>query len=126
MLDRPMRHLLKAFLTLILSAGFATAAAAQEVDPFMPGVIGVEQGMSGNDFDSARMSFFNRADVSGDLVLSPDEMSQEMAHGGSRLFQGQDIDGDGQMTLDEYMQSGNDLFQSLDADGDGILSSGEM
>jgi hypothetical protein len=123
--DRPMRHFLKAFLALTLSAGFATAVAAQE-DPFMPGVIGAEQGMSGIDFDSARMSFFNQADLNGDLVLSPDEMNQAMAHGGSRLFQGQDIDGNGQMTLDEYLQSGNDLFQSLDTDGDGVLSSGEM
>lgn len=123
--DQPMRQLKKSSLLLLLLTGFAPAALAQD-DSFMPGVIGVEQGMSGIDFDSARMSFFNQADANGDLALSPDEMNQAMAHGGSRLFQGQDIDGDGLMTLDEYMQSGNDLFQGLDADGDGVLSSGEM
>lgn len=123
--DRPMRYLQASLLVAFLSIGVAAPVAAQE-DPFMPGVIGVEQGMSGIDFDSARMSFFNQADVNGDLALSPEEMSRAMAHGGSRLFQGSDINSDGLTTLDEYMQSGNDLFQSLDTDGDGVLSSGEM
>lgn len=107
---------------LLLTSG---AAFAQE-DPFMPDVIGAEAGMSAIDFDSARMSFFNRADANGDLELSPQEMAQAMAHGGSPLFQGSDIDGNGSISLDEYMQSGNELFDRLDADGDGTLTSGEM
>jgi hypothetical protein len=107
---------------ILLSVG---VAQAQE-DPFMPGVIGAESGMSAIDFDSARMSFFNQADTNGDLQLSPQEMSEAMAHGGSPLFQGVDIDGNGLISLDEYMQSGNDLFDRLDADGDGTLTSGEM
>ena len=108
--------------TLLLTS---FAAMAQE-DPFLPGVIGAEAGMSAIDFDSARMSFFNQADTNGDLELSPQEMNQAMAHGGSPLFQGADIDGNGSISLDEYMQSGNDLFDRLDADGDGTLTSGEM
>ncbi|WP_374651453.1 hypothetical protein [Dongia sp.] len=92
----------------------------------MPGVIGVEQGMSAIDFDSARMSFFNQADADGDLALSPEEMERAMTHGGSSLFQGSDLDGSGTISLDEYMQSGNDLFVQFDTDGDGVLSSGEM
>jgi hypothetical protein len=107
---------------ILLSVGIAQA----QEDPFMPGVIGAESGMSAIDFDSARMSFFNQADTNGDLALSPQEMSEAMAHGGSPLFQGVDIDGDGSISLDEYMQSGNDLFDRLDTDGDGTLISGEM
>jgi hypothetical protein len=114
-------------------AGFAAAgllivsgAALAQDDSFMPGVVGAEAGMSAIDFDSARMSFFNQADTNGDLALSPQEMAEAMTHGGSPLFEGVDIDGDGTISLDEYMQSGNDLFDRLDADGDGTLTSGEM
>lgn len=123
MLNFPLR------LAALALAGFIAAAgqsAAQEDDMFMPGVVGAEQGMSAIDFDSARMSFFNQADANGDLALSPDEMRQAMAHGGSPLFEGSDIDGNGGISLDEYMESGNELFSRLDADGDGVLSSGEM
>ncbi len=123
MLNSPMR------LAALVLAGFiaaASQAAAQEDDMFMPGVIGAEQGMSAVDFDSARMSFFNQADTNGDLALSPDEMRQAIAHGGSQLFEGSDIDSNGGISLDEYMESGNELFSHLDADGDGVLSAGEM
>ncbi len=87
---------------------------------------GSEGGMSGFDFDSARMSFFNQADLNGDFALSPAEMEQAMAHGGSRLFEGSDTNGDGTISLDEYLEYGNQLFGSLDADGDGVLGPGEM
>jgi hypothetical protein len=114
-------------------AGFVAAsllissdAALAQDDSFMPGVVGGEAGMSAIDFDAARMSFFNQADTNGDLALSPQEMAQAMTHGGSPLFEGVDIDGNGTISLDEYMQSGNDLFDRLDADGDGTLISGEM
>lgn len=105
--------------------GGVSLASAQE-DPFMLDTMGPEQGMSSIDFDSARMSFFYQADTNGDLALSPDEMGQAMSHGGSQLFSGRDMDGDGVITLDEYMESGNELFKSLDVDGDGVLGSGEM
>lgn len=111
-----------AFAGAVLTGG---AALAQD-DPFMPGVIGAESGMSALDFDSARMSFFNQWDKNGDLELSPPEMGEAMTDGSSRLFQGSDVDGNGSMSLDEYMQSGNELFDRLDADGDGTLTSGEM
>ena len=114
-----------AVLILLGLAGGGVAAVAQD-DMFMPGVIGAEQGMSAIDFDTARMSFFNQADANGDLALSPAEISRAMAHGDSALFGGSDLDGDGGISLEEYMLSGNDLFAELDADGDGILSSGEM
>jgi hypothetical protein len=110
---------------LIVAAVFAmvsNVATAQD-DFFMPGS---EGGMSGFDFDNARMSFFNQADVNADFALSPAEMEQAMAHGGSRLFEGSDTNGDGTISLDEYLEYGNQLFVSLDADGDGVLGPGEM
>lgn len=123
MLKSPLR------LAALVLVGFTAAAgqaAAQEDDMFMPGVIGAEPGMSAVDFDSARMSFFNQADANGDLALSPDEMREAMAQKGSPLFEGKDIDSNGSISLDEYMESGNELFTRLDADGDGVLISGEM
>jgi len=110
---------------MIAAAVFAAASdmATAQDDFSMPGS---EGGMSGFDFDSARMSFFNQADVNGDFALSPAEMKQAMAHGGSRLFEGSDTNGDGTISLDEYLEYGNQLFTSLDADGDGVLGPGEM
>jgi hypothetical protein len=110
---------------LIMAAVFVTASnvATAQDDFSMPGSDG---GMSGFDFDSARMSFFNQTDVNGDFALSPGEMEQAMAHGGSRLFEGSDTNGDGAISLDEYLEYGNQLFGSLDADGDGVLGPGEM
>lgn len=99
----------------------ASAAWAQEIT-----VVGAEIGMSAMDFDAARNSFFYQNDRDGDFALSFSEMSEAMAHGGSRLFDGYDLDGDGLISYDEYIQSGSELFLSLDADGDGILSSLEM
>jgi hypothetical protein len=115
-----------AALGMLLGLAVGDGVALAQDDMFMPGVIGAEQGMSAVDFDTARMSFFNRSDANGDLVLSPGELNQALAHEGSTLFGGRDLDGDGGISLEEYMLSGNDLFAELDADGDGILSSGEM
>lgn len=121
----PKFQMRRAALVLAGLVTYVNAVAAQD-DFFMPGVIGAEQGMSAIDFDSARMSFFNQADANGDLALSPEEMGQAMAHGGSALFDGSDVDGNGGIGLDEYMESGNELFSRLDTDGDGVLTSGEM
>lgn len=99
-------------------------AIAQEVTDV--GITGAAGGMSAIDFDSARASFFYQNDRDGDFALSFDEMSDAMSHGSSRLFDGYDLDGDGLISFDEYVQSGSDLFQSLDADGNGVLSSLEM
>jgi hypothetical protein len=110
---------------LIVAAAWVVvpdAAAAQD-DFSMPGFDG---GMSGFDFDSARMSFFNQADINGDFALSRTERAQAMAHGDTRLFEGSDTNADGMISLDEYIEYGNQLFGSLDADGDGALGPGEM
>ena len=89
-------------------------------------IVGAEIGMSAMDFDAARNSFFYQNDRDGDFALSFSEMSEAMSQGGSRLFDGYDLDGDGLISYDEYIQTGSELFLSLDADGDGILSSLEM
>lgn len=99
----------------------APAALAQEAT-----IIGADIGMNAMDFDAARNSFFNQSDVDGDFALSFGEMADAMSHGGSRLFDGYDLDGDGFISYDEYVQTGNELFISMDADGDGILSPLEM
>jgi hypothetical protein len=109
-----------AMVVAVVVAG--TPAMAQD-DILMLGNAG---GMSGFEFDSARMSFFNEADRDGDFALSFDEMGQAMAHGGSRLFEGTDLDGDGIISFDEYLEHGNQLFSSLDADGDGVLGEDEI
>jgi hypothetical protein len=112
-------------VALFAMAVIAAPSVSIAQDDFS-GIMGAGTGMSSLDFDAARMSFFNKADVNGDFALSSDEMAQAMAHGGSRLFEGYDQDGDGLISFDEYIQSGNELFSSLDADGDGVLSSMEM
>lgn len=99
----------------------ASTALAQETT-----IVGAEIGMSAMDFDAARNSFFYQNDRDGDFALSFSEMSEAMSQGGSRLFDGYDLDGDGLISYDEYIQTGSELFLSLDADGDGILSSLEM
>jgi Ca2+-binding EF-hand superfamily protein len=104
--------------TMLLNA---SAALAQETT-----VVGAEVGMNAMDFDAARNSFFYQNDRDGDFALSFSEMSEAMSQGGSRLFDGYDLDGDGLISYDEYIQTGSELFLSLDADGDGILSSLEM
>ena len=103
---------------------FGQPVFAQETTAI--GIVGADVGMNAIDFDSARSSFFYQNDRDGDFALSFDEMSEAMAHGGARLFDGYDLDGDGLISFDEYVQSGSELFQSLDADGDGVLSSLEM
>lgn len=90
------------------------------------GIIGAESGMSALDFDAARTSFFYQHDRDGDFALSFQEMSEALQNGGSRLFDGFDLDGDGLVSFDEYVQSGMDVFRSMDLDSDGILSSMEM
>ncbi len=114
-----------ALLGFVACMAFGSVAAAQE-DPFLPGDFGAEQGMSAIDFDGARMSFFNQADANGDLALSRDEFANATSQGNSQLFEGTDLDGDGLVSIDEYIESGNELFARLDANGDGVLSSGEM
>lgn len=112
---------------LIGAAPAAMVPVALAQDSGSVPIIGGEQvGMTSLDFDVARDSFFYQNDRDGDFALSFQEMSDAMAHGGSRLFDGYDLDGDGLISFDEYVQSGNDLFKSLDTDGDGILSTLEM
>ncbi|MBK8158554.1 MAG: hypothetical protein IPK59_07225 [Rhodospirillaceae bacterium] len=110
-------------ITLTMAMVVAVAPAMAQDDILMLGNAG---GMSGFEFDNARMSFFNEADRDGDFALSPDEIGQAMAHGGSRLFEGTDLDGDGVISIDEYLEHGIQLFSSLDADGDGVLGEDEM
>ena len=117
-----MRH---ALLAVIVAAALGSPAMAQE-DPFLPSDFGAEQGMSPIDFDAARMSYFNQADSDGDLMLSHDEIDHASSQGSSTLFEGTDSDGDGKVSIDEFIASGNDLFTRLDANGDGVLSAGEM
>lgn len=125
-LTRVALLLLSAIAPVAMIGSVHPRAAAAQDGMDMSGTTGAELGMTGLDFDAARMSFFNKADVDGDFALSPDEMGQAMAHGGSHLFDGFDVDGDGLIGLDEYVQHGNDLFLSLDADADGVLSPMEM
>lgn len=103
------------------------ASHAQETT-LAPGaaIIGAEVGMNAMDFDAARNSFFYQNDIDGDFALSFTEMADAMAQGGSRLFDGYDLDGDGLISYDEYVQHGTELFASLDANGDGVLSPLEM
>jgi hypothetical protein len=106
---------------LLLQSRMVSAQETMDV-----GIIGAESGMSALDFDAARTSFFYQHDRDGDFALSFQEMSEAMLNGGSRLFDGFDLDGDGLVSFDEYVQSGMDVFRSMDLDGDGILSSMEM
>ena len=127
--DRPARIKLHfgAIVAFVAMIGSINPGAALAQDDFsIPGANGAGTGMTGLDFDAARMSFFSQADSNGDFTLAPDELAQAMAQGGSRLFEGFDLDGDGLIGFEEYVQHGNELFLSLDADGDGILTSLEM
>jgi hypothetical protein len=108
-------------LFLLLQPQLVSAQETMDI-----GIIGAESGMSALDFDAARTSFFYQHDRDGDFSLSFPEMSEAMLNGGSRLFDGYDLDGDGLVSFDEYVQSGMDVFRSMDLDGDGILSSMEM
>lgn len=114
-----LRQLARMTLAALVMA--MPAASAQESI-----VIGAEIGMNAMDFDAARNSFFYQNDIDGDFALSFSEISEAMSHGSSRLFDGYDLDGDGLISYDEYIQSGTELFLSLDADGDGVLSPLEM
>jgi Ca2+-binding EF-hand superfamily protein len=108
------------------AAGYASAMPVAAQDAMDFGIIGGEIGMSAMDFDAARTSFFYQHDRDGDFALSFAEMSDAMLHGAARLFDGYDLDGDGLITFDEYVQSGLDIFRSMDLDGDGVLSAHEM
>ncbi|WP_374377830.1 hypothetical protein [Dongia sp.] len=113
-------------LAVIILVGILAGPALAQEDPFLPSEFGAEQGMSPIDFDAARMSYFNQADTNGDLYLSHDEIDHAGSQGNSTLFEGSDLDGDGKISIDEFIESGNDLFARLDANGDGVLSAGEM
>ncbi|TDQ84539.1 EF hand domain-containing protein [Dongia mobilis] len=123
-----MPDLRQSVLAVVMAAAAgsaaATPAAAQEAMDL--GIVGGEIGMSAMDFDAARTSFFYQHDRDGDFALSFAEMSDAMLHGAARLFDGYDLDGDGLITFDEYLQSGLDIFRSMDLDGDGVLSGHEM
>jgi hypothetical protein len=118
-----LRKLLSGMFILAVAMVVAAIPAAAQDDILMLGNAG---GMSGFEFDNARMSFFNKADHDGDFALSSDEMGEAMAHGGARLFEGADLDGDGIISIDEYLEYGNQLFPTLDVDGDGVLGEDEM
>lgn len=106
---------------LAISAGSGSAQELLDI-----GIAGSDIGMSALDFDAARASFFYQNDQDGNFALSFDEMSNALVHGGGRLFDGYDSDGDGLISFDEYVHSGLDIFRSLDLDGDGMLSGSEM
>lgn len=113
-------------VVMAAAAGSAAATPAAAQDAMDLGIVGGEIGMSAMDFDAARTSFFYQHDRDGDFALSFAEMSDAMLHGAARLFDGYDLDGDGLITFDEYLQSGLDIFRSMDLDGDGVLSGHEM
>ncbi len=78
------------------------------------------------DFESARDSFFNKADRDGDLSLSPDEISEALGPTPSLLFGATDYNGDGQITYGEYTQSTSEIFDFLDRNGDKVLTQDEF
>lgn len=85
-----------------------------------------DSGMDLFEFDSARSSFFEKADRDGDLALTGVELSDALGFSATPMFDGRDSDGDGLISYSEYLDSGTEIFSSLDRDGNGFLTMEEF
>lgn len=136
----PLRRLLLstmlALATTLLAAATAEAGPADresalrwfdDVDSDHNGMIDVAE------IDRVRDKRFRRYDGNNDGYISLDEFNfsvpQELAdeiERRRRRFEVMDLDGDGELTKDEYMRFGARVVAAADVDGDGFVTRDEF
>lgn len=124
----------------VASAAVAPPAAAPvEVPLAAPSLLSfgaIDANRDGNiskpEHAAAWTKMFQVADTSGDGLVSVDEMDTvRRAHGplsplsSEKLINASDSDGDGALTLAEYVAASNTAFERRDLGGDGMLSAEE-
>ena len=112
--------------TKIRTAAWAAAACCAVLATAPQAVAQSFAGMNAMDFEAARDSFFQSADLDGDFALSPGEQLDALGASNSDLFECEDTDGDGLCSYTEFLDSGQALFDHLDVNHDGRLSGTEV
>jgi Ca2+-binding EF-hand superfamily protein len=86
--------------------------------------------VSQEDVDAVRAERFAAFDADGDGVLDLDEYEQlwldAMRRQMVRSFQRLDVDGDGEITEEEFVEAYSRLVERFDQDGDGVVTRDEL
>jgi len=133
-----MRKVLFAGVGFVLLAGAAGGALAQSdgAEPRQFGLFRADANEDGavtrEEYDASRAARFNALDANDDGQLTRAEMragrEEHSRRGGRRgayRFEGADVDGDGNVSRDEFLARPIRMFERLDTNDDGIINTAE-